>query len=177
MTKKTTKELLGEYIDLEIQAQYTTEDEDVGEMLSKIDAVRGTIRKKVDGIDYFMVELSRREHLIDAEIEALKTEETRLKVRRKAVQSLKDYFNTSLIPMVVEELGDENGVFETDTARYKLYETWGPTIVLDEDEVPDDFKKVTMTESIDKIKAKKILTTGAKVPGLTINRIKRIRRS
>jgi len=79
MTKKTTKELLGEYIDLEIQAQYTTEDEDVGEMLSKIDAVRGTIRKKVDGIDYFMVELSRREHLIDAEIEALKTEETRLK--------------------------------------------------------------------------------------------------
>ena len=58
-----------------------------------------------------------------------------------------------------------------------IVEKIATAIVLDEDEVPDDFKKVTMTESIDKMKAKKILTTGAKVPGLAINKIKRIRRS
>ena len=173
--KKTAKELLGEYIDLEIEVD--APDPDLDTLLPQLNSVKGQIKKKVDGIDHFMMELSRREHLIDAEIEALKTEETRLKVRRKAVQNLKDYFNGNLIPMIVEELGDDNGVYETDTARYKLYETWGPTVVLDEEAVPNDFKKVTMTEAVDKVKAKKVLQTGAKIPGLTLTKVKRVRRS
>lgn len=40
----------------------------------------------MDGIDYFMVELSRREHLIEAEIEAIKIEQTRLRVRKKQLK-------------------------------------------------------------------------------------------
>ena len=79
--------------------------------------------------------------------------------------------------MIVEELGDENGVYETDTARYKMFETWGPTLILDEEAVPDDFKKVTYTESVDKKKAKKVLQTGAKIPGLALTKVKRVRRS
>ena len=116
--KKTAKELLGEYIDLEIEVDAPEPDLDT--LLPQLNDVKKQIKKKVDGIDHFMMELSRREHLIDAEIEALKTEETRLKVRRKAVQNLKDYFNGNLIPMIVEELGDAKGVYETDTARNKL---------------------------------------------------------
>lgn len=173
--KKTAKELLGEYIDLEIEVD--SPEPDLDNLLPQLNDVKKQIKKKVDGIDHFMMELSRREHLIDAEIEALKTEETRLKVRRKAVQNLKDYFNGNLIPMIVEELGDDAGVYETDTARYKLYTTWGPTVVLDEESVPDDFKKVTMTESIDKVKAKEVLKTGAKIPGLALTKVKRVRRS
>ena len=173
--KKTARELLGDYIDLEIEVD--SPDPDLEVLLPQMDKVKGLIKKKVDGIDHFMMELSRREHLIDAEIEALKSEETRLKVRRKAVQNLKDYFNGSLIPMIVEELGDDDGVYETDTARYKLYETWGPTLVLEEAAVPDDFKRVTMVESIDKKKAKEVLKTGAKIPGLTLTKVKRVRRS
>ena len=173
--KKTAKELLGEYIDIEIQVD--SPEPDLDTLLPQLNSVKAQIKKKGDGIDHFMMELSKREHLIDAEIEALKTEETRLKVRRKAVQNLKDYFNGNLIPMIVEELGDDNGVYETDTARYKLYETWGPTVVLDEESVPDDFKKVTMTESIDKVKAKKVLKSGANIPGLALTKVKRVRRS
>ena len=177
VVKKTTKDLLGEYIDLEIQAEYSTDDSDITEVVSAMETVKQTIRKKVDGIDHFMLELSRREHLIDAEIEAIKSEELRLKVRRKAVQSLKGYFNNTLIPMVVEELGDENGVYETDTARYKLYETWGPVVIMNEDEIPDDFKKVVMTDAIDKKKAREVLVQGAEIPGFSISKVKRIRRS
>jgi len=177
MKKRTTKELLGDYIDLEIQAEYKTNTSDVTLILSSMEEVKTQIKRKVDGIDHFMLELSRREYLIDAEIEAIKVEETRLKVRRKAVQSLKDYFNGSLIPMIVEELGDENGVYETDTARYKLYETWGPVVIINEDEIPDDFKKVIMTETVDKKKARDVLTQGATVPGFAISKVKRIRRS
>ena len=177
VVKRTTKDLLGDYIYLEIQAEYQTEESDVTEVLNSMEEVKSQIKRKVDGIDHFMLELSRREHLIDAEIEAIKAEETRLKVRRKAVQSLKDYFNGSLIPMVVEELGDDNGVYETDTARYKLYETWGPVVVVNEDEIPNDFKKVVMTEAVDKKKARQVMTKGATVPGFSISKVKRIRRS
>ena len=123
-----------------------------------------------------MVELDRKLHLIDAEVESIKKEEARLRVRRRATESLKKYFNGVLIPMVVDEVGI-NGVYETDTARYKLYETWGPVVVMDEEEVPDDFKKVVMTESIDKKKARETLSKGAKIPGLHIEKVKRVKRS
>ena len=174
--KKSTKELLGDYIDLEIQGE-TCEDEDITEIHNKLMEVKGAIRQKVDGIDYFMVELSRREARINAEIDAIRKEEKRLKVRRKATESLKDYFNTTLLPLVITELGDENGVYETNTARYKMFETWGPVIVYREDSIPDDFKIVKMVESIDKKKARDVLKSGADVPGLSIQRVKRVRRS
>ena len=120
----TTKELLGEYIDAEVELQIADTNEDLLEAEAKLQSIAGLIRRKTDGIDHFMLELSRREHLIDAEIEAIKGEIHRLQFRRKAVESTKKYFNGVLIPLIVEELGDENGVYETDTARYKLYETF-----------------------------------------------------
>lgn len=79
--------------------------------------------------------------------------------------------------MVVEELGDDNGVYETDTARYKLYETFGPVAVVDDGLIPDEYKVVKMTESIDKKKARKDLTQGVDVPGFFIEKVKRVRRS
>ena len=112
-----------------------------------------------------------------AEVEAYNAEIQRLKLRRKATMSLKDYFNKTLIPMVVEELGDDNGVYETNTARYKLYETFGPAAVTDETIVPDEYKVVKMVESIDKKKARAELTKGVDIPGFHIEKVKRVRRS
>ena len=175
MKKQTTRELVGEYIDLEIQAEHASAEEIIN-ISDKLDTLKGTIKRKVDGIDYFMVELDRKLHLIDAEVESIKKEEARLRVRRRATESLKQYFNGVLIPMVVEEVGI-NGVYETDTARYKLFETWGPVVVVNEEDVPNDFKKVVMTESVDKKKARDILSKGNQIPGLHIEKVKRVRRS
>ena len=116
-------------------------------------------------------------HFYRQQVEALTKEIQRLKTRRRATNSLKDYFNKTLIPMVVEELGDDNGVYETDTARYKLYETFGPVAVVDDGLIPDEYKVVKMTESIDKKKARKDLTQGVDVPGFFIEKVKRVRRS
>ena len=137
MEKKTTRELVGEYIDLDIQKQ----TDDSPEIEKGIVAVQAQLRRKVDGIDHFMVDIDRKMHLIDAEIEAFQNEIQRLKVRKRATESLKKYFNETLIPMVVEEVGTD-GVYETDTARYKLYETFGPVAITNEDSIPDDYKKV-----------------------------------
>ena len=173
MEKKTTRELVGEYIDLDIQKQ----TDDSPEIEEGIVAVQAQLRRKVDGIDHFMVDIDRKMHLIDAEIEAFQNEIQRLKVRKRATESLKKYFNETLIPMVVEEVGDDNNIYETDTARYKLYETFGPVAITNEDSIPDDYKKVEMVEKIDKKKARSDLTKGVDIPGFYIEKVKRVRRS
>tara|TARA_R100000458_G_C8277825_1_gene253546 strand:+ start:4683 stop:5222 length:540 start_codon:yes stop_codon:yes gene_type:complete len=177
LPKKTTRELIGDYIDLDIERQMVTDNEEQLEVEAQLQKVQGQIRKKVDGIDHFMLELSRREHLIDAEIEAIKSEQSRLRVRKKAVEGMKDYFNKQLLPMIVDELGDENGVYETGTARYKLYETYGPVVITNPDDIPDAFKKVEMVEKIDKKEARKVLTQGNDIPGFYAEKVKRVRRS
>ena len=95
MEKKTTRELVGEYIDLDIQKQ----TDDSPEIEEGIVAVQAQLRRKVDGIDHFMVDIDRKMHLIDAEIEAFQNEIQRLKVRKRATESLKKYFNETLIPL------------------------------------------------------------------------------
>jgi arginyl-tRNA synthetase len=179
MSKETTRDLINEFIDVEIEKETgglldlpTSCDID-----NKLSIVKGKIKKKTEGIDRFMVELNRKEHLIDAEIEAIKDEMNRLKFRRKAIESMKKYFNNELIPMIVDQLGDENGVYETDTARYKMFETWGPVVVHNEDMIPDEYKVVKQTEMINKIKAKEKLKLGEVIPGLGISKVKRVRRS
>ena len=177
LPKKTTRDLIGEYIDLDIERQWEEDNEAQLEIENKLEQVQGQIRKKVDGIDHFMLELSRREHLIDAEIEAIKSEQNRLRIRKKAVESMRDYFNKSLLPMVVEELGDDNGVYETGTARYKLYETYGPVVITNQDEIPDPYKTMEMVEKINKKEARKVLTQGETIPGFHTEKVKRVRRS
>ena len=48
---------------------------------------------------------------------------------------------------------------------------------MNEEDVPNDFKKVVMTESVDKKKARDILSKGNQIPGLHIEKVKRVRRS
>jgi hypothetical protein len=173
--KQTTRELVGNFIDLDMQLQYADEEESLV-ITSALEVTREDISKKVDGIDHFMVEIDRKQHLIDAEIESLKKEQLRLSVRRKATESLKKYFNETLIPMVIQEVGI-NGVYETYTARYNRYETYGPVAIVDEDAIPDNFKYVVETTKIDKKTMRKELTAGVDVPGATIAKVKRVKRS
>jgi arginyl-tRNA synthetase len=179
MSKETTRDLINEFIDVEIEKETggLLDLNTSWDVANRLSIVKGKIKKKTEGIDRFMVELNRKEHLIDAEIEAIKDEMNRLKFRRKAIESMKKYFNNELIPMIVDQLGDENGVYETDTARYKMFETWGPVVVHNEDIIPDEYKVVKQTEMINKIKAKEKLKLGEAIPGLGISKVKRVRRS
>ena len=175
MAKKTTKELIGDFVDLDMQLQYAT-DEEALVLESAIAVTKQDISRKVDGIDHFMVNIDRKMHLIDAEIEAVKKEQLRLSLRRKATESLKKYFNETLIPMVIQEVGT-NGVYETDTSRYKLYETYGPVAITDDSILDNEYKYVVENEKIDKKLLRKHLTSGVDVPGATIQKVKRVRRS
>jgi len=172
---RTTRELIGDYIDLDMQLQSENENDSL-DITNAIEETKKDISTKVDGIDHFMVDIDRKQHLIDAEIEALKKEQLRLSVRRKATESLKKYFNETLIPMIIEQLGTD-GVYETDTARYKLYETFGPVAIVDEKKIPEEYQVLVESWRIDKIAMRKELTAGVDIPGAFIQKVKRVRRS
>ena len=182
----TTKELVGELIDVNQQIENLEHGTDIDmEQHKELEETKMTlhkeVRSKIQNVDYFMLELSKKEHLIDAEVEALKDEIDRLKSRRRGLVRTKDFFNKVLLPAVIEEIGNDDGVYETGTARYKLYETFGPVDV-NPHVVSDDFKKVEIVEKLDKVKARKAAISAFKADvampdGIYINKVKRVKRS
>ena len=178
---KSTTELIGELIDVEQELAITEDSERQDELQEQQTKLQTQVKHKVENIDYFMVELNKREHLVDAEVEALKDEIHRLKTRRRGLERTKDFFNKKLLPAVIEEVGNEEGVYETGTARYKLYETFGPVDV-DAHVISNDFKKVEIVEKLDKVKARKAAISAFKAdedmpPGIDIKLVKRVKRT
>ena len=182
----TTKEIVGELIDVNQQMELLEKNNDIDmEEHKLLEEKRMTLHKqvrtKIQNVDYFMMELNKKEHLIDAEVEALKDEIDRLRSRRKGLERTKDFFNKNLLPAVIMEIGNDDGVYETDTARYKLYETFGPVDV-DPHSISDDFKKVEIVEKLDKVKARKAaiaaFNSEKDMPeGINIKKVKRVKRS
>jgi len=181
MEKKTTSQLIGELIEVEQEMALTLDLERHEELESEQNKLQIEVRHKIQNVDHFMLELSKREHLVDAHIESLKDEIERLRNRRKGMERTKDFFNKKLLPAVIKEVGSEDGVYETTTARYKLYETFGP-VVVDPHTISDDFKKVEMVEKLDKVKARKAAISAFNAgqpmpPGIDIDKVKRVKRT
>ena len=190
LVKRTTRDIIGDYIDNENYIDYLekTENVDSDEYSTKLTqyeesrkALELEIRNKIDKVDYVVLEVKRKEHLIDAEVDALKNEIDRLKQRKRSINKFRDFVNKILLPMVIEEVGNADGVWETDVARYKMYETYGPVDVNPEI-CSRDFIKVEIKESIDRVKARNAAISADKndkpMPdGIEINKVKRVRRS
>ena len=182
----TTKEIVGELIDVNQQIESLEQRSDIDmdehKLLEESRIVlQREVRDKIQNVDYFMMELNKKEHLIDAEVEALKDEIDRLKSRRRGLVRTKDFFNKNLLPAVIMEIGSDDGVYETSTARYKLYETFGPVDV-DPHIISDDFKKVEIIEKLDKVKARKAAISAFNAEkdmpdGISIKKVKRVKRT
>ena len=186
MSKLTSRELVSTLIELELDRKFLeqTQGDDPGfvEEVKPIDEAIVKIKKemtnKASGLDHMIVEMSKRKDLIDAEIGSLMKEVTRLRRRKDAIKRTEDYFNKNLLPMIIETAGND-GILETKTTRYKLYQTWGPIEVTNEDEVPDNYKRYKV--EIDKKGARKEIIAAAEngqgIRGFKIEKVKRIRRS
>ena len=106
-------------------------------MAKAIQEVKNQISRKTSGIDYMIVEMNKQTNLLDAEIATLMDEVKRLRGRKKSIKSSEDFFNKELLPMIIETAGND-GVFQTDTTRYKMYETWGQLEIIDEEAISDN---------------------------------------
>jgi len=182
----TTRELVCELIDINQQLEHIEQATDIDmEQHRSLEeartALHRVIKTKIQNVDHFMLELNKKEYLLDAEVEALKDEIDRLKSRRRGLKKTQDFFNKQLLPAVIMEIGNEDGVYETNTARYKLYETFGPVDV-DPHTISDDFKKVEIVEKLDKVKARKAAISAfnaeSDMPqGINIRKVKRVKRT
>ena len=175
----TTKEIIGEFINLQTDLLLAQDNEEQLIIEDKLVNVQREMKQKVDKIDRFSLAISTKENLIDAEIEALTKEINRLKLRKKAGLNLKEFFNNQLLPAVVREMGND-GIFETPTARYKLYKSYGKIEV--NQELAKDYVIIKMEETIDKKRARKDAIEadkqGKQLPaGLSIEKVDRIRRT
>jgi len=180
--KQTARELIGDHMDIVLRMELDTNEETLPALLEEQALIQRKIKGKADGIDFFSQNIKEREYLIDAEIEVHKSEIARLRNRKYALTRTSDYLNKVLLPMLIEELGDENGVLETDTARYKLYETYGSVVILDQSALPDDFIKTEIVQKVDKAKLRKacmsLAKEGIELPnGASIQKVKRVKRS
>ena len=175
----TTKDLVGQHIDIEIRREYAETLEERKECDVALQSIKKELRKKVDNIDYVVMETDKKLAVVEAEENVISAEIKRLKRRKNAIKNAKKYFSEVILPIVVKEVG-RDGVFETATAKYKLYETYGPVDV-NEIECPKDYLKVKMIEDIDKKKARKDAIEahkeGKEIPGVKISLVERIRRS
>tara|TARA_Y100001938_G_scaffold55226_2_gene77042 strand:+ start:5024 stop:5593 length:570 start_codon:yes stop_codon:yes gene_type:complete len=184
--KLSSRDLIGSLIESELELDLIscsdmTEDErknQIAAIEQGVKEIKKELSNKVSGIDYFMLELNKKDNIIDAEIDTLMKEVKRLRTRKKAIKKTEDYMNKELLPMIVETAG-ENGVFNTNTTRYKLYETWGKLEVIDEDAIQDKYKRYKV--EIDKKNARKDVIDAAEngmgISGFKIEKTKRIRRS
>ena len=73
----TTRELVCELIDVNQQLEYIEQASEIDmEQHKSLEEARTAlhreVRTKIQNVDYFMLELSKKEYLLDAEVEALK---------------------------------------------------------------------------------------------------------
>ena len=174
----TTKEMIDEYIDLEVDLLLTDDNEEQLDIENKLTVVKNKIKTKTDNIDKFVVSLMSKEAMMNAEIDTLDKEIKRLKIRRDAGKRLKEFFNKNLLPTIVKEMGN-NGIFETQTARYRLYKAYGKVDV--DTELLPEYLNVKMEEYVDKRKARADAIsadkTGKAIPGLSVEKVERVRRT
>jgi len=192
--KPTTRDLIGTLIDLQIDkdnldlqmssvSECTKEQSDAWDneekrLNSSIATIKKEIANKTSAIDHFIVEMNRNKDLINAEIQSYQDEVKRLRGRKSSIQRTEDYFNKELLPMIISTVGND-GVFKTDTTRYKMYETWGPLEITDEDAINDNYKRYKV--EVDKKRARqdaiKAAEDGMGIAGFKLEKVKRIRRS
>ena len=175
----TTKDLVGKHIDIEIKREYAESVEERRECDLALQEIKKEIRQKIDKVDIVVMEMDKKLALVKAEEDLISKEITRLRKRKKAIENAKKYFNNYILPVVIKEVG-KDGVFETNTAKYNLYETYGPVDV-NEIECPKDYLKIKMVEDIDRKLARKDAIEahkqGKEIPGLKISLVERVRRS
>ncbi len=174
----TTRELISDIIELEEDKEFA-EDNEVEEINTKLVVAKKSLSKKVESLDWFINDLDRRNGSLDGEINVLQKEVTRLKKKKKAVDKIKQYISNEILPMVVKTMGN-NGLFETEVARYKLYETYGP-VEVDMENCHKDFVKTEIIVKPNKVLARKKAIEADRddihLDGISISKVEKVRRS
>ena len=148
--KKTTLELIDEYIDTDLDLQMT---EGTGPALEaeriairgKLNELATAIREKQLNIKQVMVKRKTDEAVIKAEMDVHRDFIAKLNRRKKAINNVYDFLQNLLITTVEnvgEKVGEDKFTFENNGHKFTVFQTHGSLEILEEDKVPEDFKHI-----------------------------------
>lgn len=105
----------------------------------------------------------------EAEVEAIKQAEERMRTRRKALEartaSLRDYLKRNMIACGISEIKALDNSF-----RARLMAGRESVVVDDEDALPEDCKRITVKVDPDKTRILKLIKAGESVPGARVEK-------
>lgn len=135
MNNMTLYEIKNQYLELAMNDELN--DEDKKELQN---AIRNELLAKTDGI----IAVTKQ---AEALIEAMKNEEERLKANRKAnekkLESFKEYVKNCMMEMQIQKV-------ETPLGEMKIAKNPMSVEILDEEQIPDAYKRTKVETSIDK---------------------------
>lgn len=133
--KLTLYEIKNQYLELAMNDEMTEE-----EKIELQNAIREELLAKTDGI----IAVTKQ---AEALIEAMKNEEERLRANRKAnekkLESFKEYVKNCMMDMNLQKI-------ETPLGEMKIAKNPMSVEILDEEKIPQEFKKEKVETSIDK---------------------------
>lgn len=156
MTQLTTRTLIDDYFNIVEEIDFIEEqlsDPDAIEseeqlrnqhsnLQNNLNNIASLLTSKFDNVYKFNLELDRRNNIIQAEIDTLKKEITRLK-RVKDVQLRAKEYMHYLLKEIIKTKGTPNksGNLEikTDIARFVLEKHWGGLEITDQSAVPSEY--------------------------------------
>ncbi|MBT7929791.1 hypothetical protein HN682_07755 [Candidatus Peregrinibacteria bacterium] len=173
----TTKEQINEIIDLENDLLLEPDDP---EIQSDLDVARKRLAIKVDNVDNFVMTINEEIAVMTAQLDVHKKEVERMRNRLKSINKTKSYFDEVLLPMAINTIGTD-GILQTKTARYKIYETFGKTHV-DPDVLEDIYWRTKTTKEpnvsmLRKICIKNYAEKKDFPKGVKMYRLQKVRRS
>ena len=115
--------------------------------------------RKVDGINAYLSTCESQQAAAKAEIDRLKV---RMSTWESREQRVRDYVHT-----VMERIGAKK--LEGNTATFTLRAAPASVVVLNEGDIPAEFKRTTVSVSVDKTAIKKAINEGRDVPGADLS--------
>lgn len=142
------------------------DDETDTETLEKaLDEVKDNIENKAENI-------AKLVRYIEGDIETLKAEEKRLANRRKALENkkngIKNYLEFQLKALKIDKV-------KTPLFTVSIQNNPPSVNILDEELIPEEFKKVSIVTSIDRKELLTVLKEGREIDGAEIKQTKSLR--
>jgi hypothetical protein len=154
--KKSIYNLQSEYIDLMNQIE-DNEGELTPELSAQLDITKEQLEDKATSYCYLTKQLDADTDQIDAEIKRL-----------QALKSAKAKLQEELKNRVAEAM-QRFGIEKIEKNNLKLSFRKSESLLIDDDaKVPNQFVKIKMTESVDKVKLKEYIQSGNKINGILV---------
>ena len=143
--KKTTLELIDEYIDADLDLQMNEDYDEIMVIKKKMNELASDIKEKQLNIKEVMVKRKTDEAIVNAEMDVHRDFIAKSNRRKKATNNAYDFLQKLLITTVEnvgEKVAEDKFTFENNGHKFTVYQTHGSLEILEEDKVPEDFKHI-----------------------------------